>query len=112
MRILIDFKNLSDSCSAAPPLHSKRDRKSDEIDQEIGPPQKKSKLSGSPVADIHQSPTSMSAEASSVCCLIPLKNSRRTEQNIRIADDISNVPSSDITEKVNAVQPGNILELI
>ena len=42
MRILIDFKDLSEGSSSAAPSYNKRDRKSDGIDPEGGPPQIKS----------------------------------------------------------------------
>ena len=103
MRILIDFNNFPDGLSAATPLHSKRDRESDGIDQENVHPRKKSKHSETSAMDINQPSTSMSVEDSSVHCPKP----RRIEQNIDVGNDVNNVPSSDIIE--NAVQPGEIL---
>ena len=61
--------------------------------------------------DINQPSTSMSVEDSSVHCPKPLKKPRRTEQNIDVGNDVNNVPSSDIIDIENAVQPGEIIFL-
>ena len=111
MRILIDFKKISDGPPATTPLNSKRDRESDGIDEENVPPRKKSKQSETFTVDIDQPSTSMSLEDSSAHCPKHINKPRRTEQNKDVSNDVNNVPSSDIIDIENAVQRGEIIFL-